>query len=235
MILDKINRFSCILIMRYNIILCYYLSISTYQYYLYHIEPCLSLTCRTVSVQKSSDALGLLLLGVSGRLTLSCIYSRLCSGGFLHGLRVNIHRQHCVARHQPETEGSNWRNEGEGCLKGILEKFNTLLWAEATLDMESQFSPVVLLQCFTVKIVQRNRLRDAQHKIYWDDFYEEKHFVYILMCICDAYSTFWNITSCDLGRWNTWDTCNGSVLPGDRATSCYHAEWLPEKWSYNIP
>lgn len=73
--------------------------------------------CRTVSFQKSCSLLGLLLLGVGGRISLSRVDSRLCSGGLLHGLRVNIHRQLCTAFRQPEKKARNWRNEGEGWIR----------------------------------------------------------------------------------------------------------------------
>lgn len=83
------------------------------------IDCCICLYCRIVSLQKSCSVFGLLLLGVCGWLTLSCKHSRLHSGGFLHGLRVNIRCQLCASLHQPETKERYWRNEGKGWIERV--------------------------------------------------------------------------------------------------------------------
>lgn len=82
---------------------------------------CLTLCCRALTVQASCHVFGLLLLGVGGRFALPCIYSCLRSGGLLHGLRVDIHRQLCPALHQPETQQNHWSNEGKDTVEGSWE------------------------------------------------------------------------------------------------------------------
>lgn len=80
---------------------------------------CFFFHCRVDPVQKSCSLFGLFLLGVSGRLYLPRVNSRVCSGGLLHGVRVNIHRQLRPALHQCETKEGNWGNEGEDGLKRL--------------------------------------------------------------------------------------------------------------------
>lgn len=127
-------------------------------------ELCFCLYCRTVSVQKSSNVIGLLLLGVCGRLTLSRIHSRLCSGGFLHGLRVNIHYQLCVALHKPDTKESNWRNEGKSWIESVTCKIQHFFFWTGS---EKQIHSHSIYALFTpVMTFQRNRTHDASQKIY---------------------------------------------------------------------
>lgn len=70
--------------------------------------------CRVFTVQESSIVLGLCLLVIGGRLVLSCIHSRIRFGRFLHGLRVNIYCQLCIALHQPQKKEGNGGNEAKG-------------------------------------------------------------------------------------------------------------------------
>lgn len=88
---------------------------------------------RALTVQKSSIVFDVLLLGVCGRFALSCIYSCLCSGGFLHGLRVNIHYQLCTVFYQPETKESNRSNEGKGWIEGVTYEIQHLVFLSSDL------------------------------------------------------------------------------------------------------
>lgn len=94
--------------------------------------------CRVDPVQKSCSLFGLFLLGVSGRLYLPGVNSCVCSGGLLHGVCVNIHRQLRPALHQCEAKEGNWGNEGEDRLKRLaceIQHFFFICWAEAALDL----------------------------------------------------------------------------------------------------
>lgn len=145
-------------------------------YFLDLLDPSVCLHCRTVSVQKSCSVFGLFLLGVSGRLSLSRIDSCLCSGGFLHGLRVNIRCQLCVALHQPETKEGNWRNEGEGWIERVTCEIQHrpsfffflffFCWAGSRTGSEKQIFSHSISALFThVKTFQRNETGNASQRI----------------------------------------------------------------------
>lgn len=83
-------------------------------------NPPFCFSCRSFTVQESSIVLGLLLVVISGWLVLSCIHSGICFGRFLHGLRVNICHQLCIALHQPQTKEGDWRNKAKGRIDGAV-------------------------------------------------------------------------------------------------------------------
>lgn len=162
------------------------------------------LNSRNVSVQEGSTGLGSLLLDLCRRFTLSCIYSGLCSGGFLHGLCDNIYCQFCTTIHQPQTKGSCWKYEGEGWIENAtceIQHIPLSGQSGVTLDLKKEKKskpPQQFYSTFSEKKSQQRHVRWCQHQLAF-------FFVCLLVFFCITYRyisschIILNTTSCLMG------------------------------------
>lgn len=167
---------------------------------LYHISKILgflwwtwplSLSCRTLFVQKSCIVFGVFLLGVSGWLSLSGNDSCLRSGGLLYGLRVDIHHQLCTAFHQPEAKESNRRNEGEGGIERVICEIQQICFLLSwSCNWIWNYFPTVFQYYFHRRLFRDTRLeinlrRSLRNKCNTDTWIRSSH-VCKTVCICAA-------------------------------------------------